>query len=136
MLKDDSKYIIVGFPKCGQMSLMAYLKNQGHDVERFDQIWRSDSAKRTKEQHPGRIPIIITRAPIQMIWSSYFYWHYKSVMSFPKYLKHKVRRESSLGDENPIDHADYEKHIAKFADMNPILFKFEELLKLPDFPLC
>ena len=55
-------------------------------------------------------------------------------MSLPQYIKHEVPTQTSLGTENPIDHADYEKHIKKFDELNPILFKFEDLIKLPDFP--
>jgi len=128
------KYVIVGFPKCGQISLETYLKNHGHDVQRHDTIWRTNARQIIEDQNPGRIPLIITRDPVQMIWSSYFYWHYKVVMKFEKYLTHRVHRESSLGHENPIEHADYEKHVRKFEDMNPILYKFEELIQIEGYP--
>ena len=130
----EEKYVIVGFPKCGQISLETYLRGLGYDVQRHDIIWRSNASDMVKTQNPGRTPIIMTRDPIQMIWSSYFYWHYKETMSFEKYLKHKVVRESSLGNENPIDHADYEKHINKFLDMKPILLKFEDMITIEDYP--
>jgi hypothetical protein len=131
----DTKYVIVGIPKCGQVSLETYLKKCGYDVERHDNIWRSNAREIIEMQNPGRIPIIITRDPIQMIWSSYWYWHYKDIMSFPDYLKYtKSGKESSLGNENPIEHADYEKHINKFLDMKPILLKFEDLIKIDGWP--
>ena len=129
-----SKYVIVGFPKCGQMSLEKYLQDKGYDVTRQDNIWNSRARQEIEDQQPGRIPIIITRNPIDMIWSSYHYWHYKDVMTFPEYLTYRVTRESNLGYENPIEHADYEKHINKFLDMKPLLFKFEEMVGLPDYP--
>jgi len=130
----ESKYVIVGFPKCGQMSLEKYFKDQGYDIQRNDCIWNSNSLQEIKDQNPGRIPIIITRDPIDMIWDSYWYWHYKSLMSFPEYLTYSTERESNLGHENPIDHADYEKHILKFAELNPILFKFNEMIRIPGYP--
>ena len=133
-MNKTEKYVVVGFPKCGQMSLVKYLQDEGYDVTRQDNIWNSRARQEIEDQQPGRIPIIITRDPVEMIWSSYWYWHYKDVMPFHKYLKHRVTRESSLGNENPIDHADYEKHINKFLDMKPVMFKFEEVVKLPNYP--
>jgi hypothetical protein len=130
----SKKYVVVGFPKCGQVSLVNYLIGKGFDVTRQDCIWRSNARQLIEEQQPDRIPIIVTRDPVDMIWSSYWYWPYNTYMSFPKYLKHEVPMESSLGTENPIDHADYERHIEKFADMNPIILKFEDLVKFPDYP--
>ncbi len=128
------KYIVVGFPKCGQISLVNYLFSKGFDVTRHDCIWKSNAKELVEGQHPGRLPIIVTRDVIDMIWSSYWYWPYNTYMSFPQYLKHEVPNETSLGTENPIDHADYDRHIAKFAEMNPIIFKFEDLIKIDDFP--
>lgn len=133
-LSTHKKYIVAGFPKCGQISLVNYLTGKGFDVGRFDQIWRTDALDRTAGQHPDRIPIIITRDKVEMIWSSYWYWPYNTYMSLPTYLKHYTPTETSLGDENPIHHAQYEEHIAKFDELNPILFKFEDLIKLPNFP--
>lgn len=133
-MSTNTKYVVVGFPKCGQLSLVSYLTAKGFDVVRNDCIWRSDAKKLIEVQNPGRQPIIIIRDQIQMIWSSYWYWHYKDVMSFPNYLVHKTRRETALGNENPLDHADYEKHIQKFADMDPLLFDFGEMIQFPDFP--
>jgi len=130
----SKKYVVVGFPKCGQISLVNYLIKKGYDVTRMDCIWRSNAKELIEGQHGGRQPIIVTRDPIAMIWSSYWYWPYNTYMSFPQYLKHEVPTETSLGTENPIDHADYERHIAKFADMNPLMFKFEDLITLPDYP--
>ncbi len=133
-LSTNKKYIVVGFPKCGQISLVNYLTSKGFDMARFDQIWRSDALDKTAGQYPDRHPIIVTRDKVEMIWSSYWYWPYNTYMSFPDYLKHITPTETSLGDENPIHHAQYEEHIAKFDELNPILFKFEELIKLPNFP--
>ncbi len=133
-LSTHGKYVVVGFPKCGQISLVNYLISKGFDVTRFDQIWRLDALEKTEGQHPDRQPIIVTRDKVEMIWSSYWYWPYNTYMSFPQYLKHEVPTQSSLGTENPIDHADYERHIDKFAELNPIIFKFEDLVKIPEFP--
>ncbi len=130
----NAKYVVVGFPKCGQNSLVTYLTRQGYDVVRDDQIWRSNSRQRIDDRYPDRIPIIITRDPVEMIWSSYNYWYYKDAMSFEKYLDYRVQREGNIGYENPLDNADYEKHINKFLDKKPIMFKFEEMLTIPGFP--
>ena len=116
----SSKYVIVGFPKCGQMSLEKYFIDKGFDIKRHDIIWREKAPEIIRTHDLGRIPIIITRDPIEMIWSSYNYWPYHDSMSFERYLRHRTVRESNLGHENPIEHADYKKHIKRFKDMNPI----------------
>ena len=133
-LDKSKKYIIVGFPKCGQNSLQIYLQKLGYDVERRDIIWRSNAAEKIQQSHPDRIPIIVTRDPVEMIWSSYWYWAYKDIMSIPQYLRYRTDVESTLGFENPAEHADYEKHIHKFVEYEPIVLKFEDLVKLDGFP--
>ena len=126
------KFIVVGFPKCGQHSLVEYLKGRGYDVEREDIIWKTNAAQEIETRWADRVPIIISRDPIEMIWSSYWYWPYHTYMTFAEYLNHKIEGESSLGTENPIQHSDYAKHLAKFP--RGIWVTLEEMSKNPNFP--
>jgi hypothetical protein len=125
------KLIVIGFPKCGQHSLVRYLLGRGYDVKREDIIWRSTSPQEIKERYPDRLPVIITREPVEMIWSSYWYWPYHDIMTFEEYLDYEVKPESSLGTESPIDHADYSKFIRRFP--KALVLELEEMVKNPNF---
>ena len=49
------------------------------------------------------------------------------------YLKF-VGYSKDLGEENPIKQSDYAKWMEPWKKYDPILYKFEEMIKLPGFP--
>lgn len=127
------KYVVVGFPKCGQESLVKYLQNQGHEAKRFDVIWLDNAVDLYKKAFSDWTPAIITRDPAERIWSGYHYWSYHKFMVFSEYLKINTYRPV-IGHENPIIQSDYSRWIKPFLPFKPEFFIFEEMVKKPDFP--
>jgi len=97
------KYVIIGFPKCGQMSLIKYLQKQGDEVIRKDWIWRRTALEELKPFfEDGYVPVVITRDPVERIWSGFNYWHYRTRgVTLPLYLK-LIGYTKEVGEENPI----------------------------------
>ncbi len=107
-LDKSKKYEIVGSPKCGTSSLGEHMRRLGYDVIEHELRF---SNKEYAEQIE-RIPIIITRNPVERAWSDFNY--------FKRTLKESC------------EWSKYEKYIKLWK--NPIIFKLEELKELPDFP--
>ena len=130
------KYVIIGFPKCGQVSLVEWLKKQGHEAIRNDIIWKIDAVQTIKQNYidKGYIPIIITRDPVERIWSGFNYWHYRTRgITLPDYLKMESYN-TSIGEENPIKQSDYLRYAEPYKKYNVIIYKLEELQEIPGFP--
>lgn len=127
------KYVIIGFIKCGQVSLKKMLEAQGHEVERYEVATHHLGPRMIKKTYPEYEPVIITRDPIKRIWSQY------------QYLKETKFHDKSFEDyldiwnthhfwfhENPIFQSHYEEHLPRWP--NAIIYKFEDLIKDPNFP--
>lgn len=128
------KYVVIGFPKCGQVSLVEYLNKLGHEAVKYDMIWKESCVLDVKSKYPDYQSIVITRDPIQRIWSGFNFWLYHEMMSFSHYLKLQ-RISRTLGEENPILQSYYYYWIDRVKRvLNPIIVRFEDLIKLPDFP--
>jgi|TARA_B110001454_G_scaffold211802_1_gene227881 hypothetical protein len=140
-LKDG--LIIVGFPKCGQVSLIQHLKNISPDtiVKKDEIIWNKEGVKIFKEKygHNDKIkPLIIKRDPIKRIWSSYWYFDleekpFREKYTYEEYL-HIDMYAHHLGELNPIRCSNYNKWINNWKELNPIIYEHEELIKIPNFP--
>lgn len=139
------KFVIVGFPKCGQNSLIEYLRKKhglpvvGRDgrplVTKNEFIWHNDAFEKMKKlDYDGYKCVIIKRDPVERIWSSYYYFGYYAKMSFEQYLNLEGY-SSLLGEENPIKQSDYNYWIKKLSFFDPMIFDLEEISKDPDFPL-
>jgi len=128
------KYVIVGFPKCGQVSLVEYLIRQGHQAKKFDKIWHDDALRMILERYQNNEQfVVITRDPIDRMWSGWRFWHYHEHMSFEKYT-HVFGTQSSVGQENPIAQSNYAYWLDIIKPLDPLLTTFEEVVKLPNFP--
>lgn len=146
-----TKYVIIGFPKCGQISLISYLRTNHKDiiVKKDELIWNKNGPEIFLEKYGERvIPLIITRDPIERMWSSYNYFQFGGddwehghgdppiceQYTFPKYLNIKGY-EHHLGEMNPVSQSNYQKWYVHWKDIGIIKrFKLEDLNKKENFP--
>lgn len=133
------KYVIIGFPKSGQLSLIQYLKERGESAEKYDKIWHVNALEMIQQHYQNRYPneiqfIVIIRDPIERMWSGYRFWHYHEHMTFEKYT-HFYDESKDLGMENPIIQSNYVHWLDRVKPLNPWLIDFEEMINLPNFPL-
>ena len=112
-LDKSKKYSIVGVPKSGTSSLGEYMRKYKFDVIE-DEMWFMDAKKyyQMDKERLNRIPIIITRNPIERVWSHYYFF------------KESLKKSCECSK--------YAKYIKTWN--NPIIFKLECLKKLEDFP--
>lgn len=129
------KYIIVGFIKCGQMSLMKKLKDEGHEVEKLECATHPLGPRMIQKNYPGHQVIILMRDPIKRMWSQYLYLKERRLYTktFEDYLEW-WRAHQFWFNENPIFQSHYAEHLPRWDEMNPIIYQFEELIKDPAFP--
>lgn len=102
----SKKYEIVGVPKCGTSSLGEYMRRLGYDVIESELQFSNPNYK------TDRIPIIITRDPVERVWSDFNF--------FKRSLKESC------------EWSKYEKYIKLWHE--PVIYTLEELSKLDDFP--
>ena len=129
------KYIIVGFIKCGQMSLVKKLTDEGHDVKKLECVTHPLGPKMIEKNYPGHQVIILMRDPIKRMWSQYLYLKEKRLYTktFEEYLEW-FKPHHFWFNENPIYQSHYAEHLPRWEKMNPIIYHFEDLIKDPDFP--
>ena len=129
------KYIIVGFIKCGQMSLIKKLKDEGHIVEKLECVTSPLGPKMIEKNYPGHQVIILMRDPVKRMWSQYLYLKEKRLYTktFEEYLEW-FKPHHFWFNENPIYQSHYAEHLPRWKKMNPIIYHFEDLIKEPNFP--
>lgn len=109
--------MIVGVRKSGTQSFKRFLLGRGYDVECWEGRF---TLPRFYETHDyTRIPIIITRDPVERAWSDY------------KFFKDYDPPMNPRGIDDAIEPSKYEKY-SKF--WNCLTFRLEDLIKESDFP--
>jgi len=151
------KIHIIGFPKCGSTSLRTYLQKRYPRVEvtsfpgssLYHPDWKITCSGKCSQ--PDTLSIIITRDPIERLWSAYWWsqkWnvHEEEQPTLQEFLHWKPVpventkfpsgswRYLSSGLVDPIDCCDYEKYMKKAYRYNPIIIRFEDMIKNPNFP--
>jgi len=144
MDKNIRNLYIIGFPKCGSSSLRLYLRM------RFPQCEVASFPGQSlyhSEWNPARFldrivqSFIIIRDPYERTWSAYW-WSRKYIPkhipmpTFENFLKHGLDHHSAhtSGTDNPIQACDYWKYIKKAESLKPIILRFEDMIKLKNFP--
>lgn len=132
-------FVDIGFIKCGQNSVVEYFYhkfNMKHPMERNEFIWN----KRAEELYTGKYlrrndrAVIITRDPVDRIWSSYNYFDFiNKRMSYEEYLYH-VGYHDAHGEENPVMGSNYEKWLVPFKKYNPLIINLEKISQIQGFP--
>jgi len=146
---DKRQIHIIGFPKCGSSSLRHYLRLRYPKMEiasfPSSSLYHPDWETLTKNRcsDPTVLSVIITRNPIERIWSAYWWsqkWKTTDMIhpTFEEFLHWEPPdrdwRYVSSGLVDPIDCCDYEKYMKKAYKYNPIILRFEDMIKNPNFP--
>ena len=148
ILSNINKVLIIGFPKCGSSSLRTYLTKKFvnvisfQDASLYDSDWESKCLGKCKQ--PNTLPVIIIRDPYERIWSAYWWSKKWGVdISFEEFLSRKGdgvtlspedRVDISAGISNPVEACDFWKYIKKAEACNPLILRFEDMIRLGCFP--
>ena len=114
------KYIILGFSRSGQTALSRYLHCG------FTEIAPNGPAEYL-EKYPQCQPVIITRNPVDRIWSAYNYHLYFRDMAFEDFLNFKSPRWNNISCNDVIAMSDYEKYIEPFRKYNVKVYRLEDM---------
>lgn len=131
------KFVVIGTPKCGQVSLQEYFREQLPKWEhhRPELIWRRNGLDFWEQSYnkEWNVPIIITRDPVEATWSAYWYFHYGPKWKFEDFIQ--IRKyHDGYGEVNPISGYNFDKWIDRWQKFNPIVVTLDEVKKWKDFP--
>jgi hypothetical protein len=146
-----NKIYIIGFPKCGSTSLRQWYKEKfpGMIVQSFPSVslyhsmW---SGRMLGEcQRDDVLPVIMIRNPYDRLWSAYWWSKmWGKDITFEKFLKRRNAMVDPLsgqefvdvtsGLHDPVACCDYWRYIKKAATCNPLIIRFEDMIKLDTFP--
>ena len=129
------KYVIIGGRKCGTTSLEIFLKMQGFDVERREQLFtKTDGYDLYSHEFPDREPILILRNPVDRAYSD---WKYavqekRTELNYRDYCE-LDNYHPSLGELNPLKQSNYKQW---FKNWNIVMdiFQLEDMQKVKGFP--
>ena len=106
-----------------------------------------DGAAKSYHKIPGcedAVMYVITRDPIQKLWSAYWWGTYRwkvpntKLLTFKDWLNNRETdwRARTSGLSDPIGACDYNKFIQTAWDegFEPIILRFEDMIKNPNFP--
>jgi len=158
MDKKIKRIHIIGFPKCGSSSLRKYLQLKTPHLARTPDQIRSFPAQSLYHpdwetvcggicSKPDTLSVIITRNPVERLYSAYYWsqkWNEADTIhpTLEEFLhwqpKGTKRTEYTIyltsGLVDPIECCDYEKYIKKAYKYNPLILRFEDMIKNPTFP--
>lgn len=136
-MTENNYFFVIGFPKCGQVSMQTYLQNRySGQPSRNEIAWRDDIiqcwtrivANHTKSK---LTPLFIIRDPIERVWSAFLYMGLPNITHFPTYLINRLYQQ--YGEGNPIIQSNYSKWINRFKEFNPMVVHIDEIRKNPNF---
>lgn len=138
------KYAVVGFPKCGTMSLANWLitNNPGCQVTRPENIYKPyppPNGKKPVDWTDWEC-VTITRDPVDRIHSGHQYFTVLQTLSVEQVIKGQWKNSDKYGGvgfEDCINQSDYKHYINEFETNYNVKIKnyrFEDLIKDPTFP--
>jgi hypothetical protein len=138
----NKKFAIIGFSKCGTMSLAEYLKakNPKCEVSRPENIYEEDKKPHLVQKWREWVCCTITRTPLDRIHSCHQYFTILRQNSIQDILKgrfHNSKNYYNVGAANLIQQSNYEYFIQKFERHHGVSvqrYRFEDLKDDPDFP--
>ncbi len=138
------KICVIGFAKCGQVSLVRYLKNKYPKVEilRPEVAW-ADTIHFMESVNVKEFSFVaIIRNPIDRIQSGVRYWHNikekYNTFGIERLLKGIGPFGFRTGWQDPIEQSNYNKYLEKFEIKHDVniekVYQLEEMVKDPNFP--
>jgi len=133
---------VIGFSKCGTMSLVEYLKKKhpGCEVSRPENIYQERKETHYVQRWNEWVCCVITRNPVDRIHSCHQYWaalRSHSVQDILKGKYHGAKNYFNVGAADLIGQSNYEYYIKKFERYHGLRvrrYHFEDLKGDPDFP--
>ncbi len=138
-----SKIALIGFPKCGTVSLVTYLEKKYPNAHIFrTETGYNDVASIHEKMNFDEYSFVaITRDPIARIESGLRYWWRVRELydiSFKKCLRGLGAEWFHTGWQDPIGQSNYDFYLRLFEEKHDItiekVYKFEEMIKDKDFP--
>jgi hypothetical protein len=126
MLDKSKHYVVLGFPKCGQHTILEALKKEDISRGSYEIAWQKNAVEMYEGHSKGAIPIFIKRNIYDFLLSGYNYWGYAGVIPFKDFLEIQGNDEAKFGELNPIKRADFTKWITPFDKHNPIVFNVDD----------
>ncbi len=127
--------VILGFNKSGSVSLQRYLeKKYAQEIPRLEYLHDPTGVKKFEAKYKDCKPVIITRDPLERLISMWAYYGQNKFYQFNEWLQRPPMTQTGQGWQNPLDSIRQEYHIKPFLKYKPKLYKFEKMIKLPDFP--
>jgi len=129
--------VLVGFPKCGQVSMQQYLQHMfPGNPSRHEIGWRDDAIAKWEEivysHRKSRVtPVFVIRDPIERMWSAFLYMGLPNIPDFPTYLINRLYQP--YGEGNPVMESNYAKWIKPWEKFKPVVVEMEEMALNPNF---
>jgi hypothetical protein len=114
----ESKCILLGFPKCGQHTLLKDYK----DIISREICWQEDALETYEKNYLKYRPVFIMRNVYDFLLSGYNYWDL-DVKDFDEFLEYKPKtwNPNYFGIQNPIERCDWLRWMLPFKKYNPII---------------
>ena len=120
------KYILLGFPKCGQHSIIKLFERRGDEIKSREICWQKDALEIYEKQYLEYQPIFVVRNEWDFLKSGYNNWGYaKNGISVQEYLSVTGYDESKFGSQSPLARADFDYWIKPFEKYNPSIIHIE-----------
>ena len=126
--------VIVGFPKCGTISLHKHLIDRFGDnnVKRDECIFKDNAVEGFKRRWGDMAtPVIAFRDLPERCWSWYYY--IKPDMPYARFLQ-TMARNPGFGELNPIKQCNVKKWVTPWLKLKPLFYSFESMIKERGFP--
>lgn len=122
------KYDLIGFPKCGQHSIIKLLEQEGEVLSR-ETCWLNTTLSIYEKQYKNYKPVFVIRNVYDFLLSGYNNWdNYPDFLSFQEFLVYDLKGYDShcFGVQNPIKRADFRKWIKPFTKYDPIIINVDK----------
>ena len=121
-----SKYILLGFPKCGQHSIIKLFERRGDEIKSREICWQRDALQIYEKQYLDYTPVFVVRDVFPFLKSGYNNWGYaKKGISVNDYLNVQGYDESKFGEQNPLQRARFDIWMKPFERYNPVVINIE-----------
>jgi hypothetical protein len=137
-----NKFVVVGFPKCGTMSMVEWLKKKNPKciVERPENIYKEQNHLHVVKKWYEWECIAITRDPVKRIQSGIKYFEELRNMPVEKVCGGPftgIQKFENVGFRWPIYQSNYDFFIKKWERYHGArikVYRFEDMIKDKDFP--
>ena len=130
---DKEKYYIFGIEKSGTVSLEKYLLGKGYDVVREESVYsRWYGVMKYFLQYPDYQTIMITRDPVERLWSHYNYKRFKQKGGRQE-IKCDLETALKIHPEL-VNGSNYSKWIKRWRFTKPIMIDLDVWSQRQGFP--